>query len=160
MKQSLTCPQCGGRVEKYRNPFPTVDIIIEISEGRKSKGIVLIERQNPPHGWALPGGFVDYAESTETAARREALEETGLSVELKSLLGVYSRPDRDPRFHTLTTVYAATAQGSPKAGSDADKARVFDPKDLPEPICFDHAQIIEHYLAWKRGERSAAPCQE
>jgi ADP-ribose pyrophosphatase YjhB (NUDIX family) len=147
-------------VEKYKNPFPTVDIIIEISEDNQDKGIVLIERQNPPHGWALPGGFVDYGESTETAARREALEETGLTVKLEALLGVYSRPDRDPRFHTLTSVYIASAQGRPKAGSDADNARIFKAMSLPEPICFDHGQILEHYLAWKRGQRSAAPCQK
>ncbi len=104
---------------KYRNPVPTVDIIIETP-----KGIVLIERRNPPHGWAIPGGFVDYGETLEDAARREAKEETSLDVELKNLLYVYSNPSRDPRQHTVSTVFIAKAKGTPKAADDAKNLRV------------------------------------
>ena len=94
---------------KYRNPFPTVDIIIEILDGRRRPGVVLIERRNPPLGWALPGGFVDYGETLEAAAIREAREETSLDVELIGQLGTYSDPSRDPRFHTVSTVFLARA---------------------------------------------------
>src|SRR3989304_1636029 len=99
-----TCPDCGTAVPP-KNPFPTVDIIIEI----EGKGIVLIRRKNPPYGWAIPGGFVDYGESIENAAVREALEETSLKVELLRQFHVYSSPDRDPRFHTISTVFTARA---------------------------------------------------
>ena len=101
----------------FRNPAPTVDIIIEIGEA-----IVLIERKNPPPGWALPGGFVDYGESFEDAARREALEETGLEVQLLRQLHTYSHPDRDARRHTASTVFIATASGVPLAADDAKDA--------------------------------------
>ena len=130
----------------YRNPLPTVDIIIEV-EG----GIVLIERRNPPFGWAIPGGFVDYGESVETCAVREASEETSLDVHLTDLLYVYSRPDRDPRHHTLTTVFLATAEGQPVAADDAKAAGVFGPESLPEPLVFDHAAILEDYFQYKSG---------
>ena len=107
-------------MEKYRNPFPTVDVIIELEPWRARPGpVVLIYRKNHPQGWALPGGFIDWGESAEQAAVREAREETGLEVSLTSLLGVYSKPDRDPRFHTLTTVFTARAGGVPVAGDDA-----------------------------------------
>jgi len=135
-----------------RNPYPTVDIIIELPGG-----IVLVRRKNPPPGWALPGGFVDYGESLEHAARREAREETGLDVRLERLLGVYSEPDRDPRFHTASTVYVASASGTPRGGDDAAEARVFDPADLPEPMAFDHADIIADYLEMLRTGRTPAP---
>jgi ADP-ribose pyrophosphatase YjhB (NUDIX family) len=147
-------------VEKYRNPFPTVDVIIELAQGDDPAAIVLVRRQNDPQGWALPGGFVDYGESVEAAARREALEETGLCVELLALLGVYSAPGRAPRFHTLTTVFAARAKGRPKAGDDAAKVGLFPAGDLPAPLCFDHARILAHYRAWRRGERPASPVAE
>ena len=126
---------------QYRNPFPTVDIIIEV-EG----GIVLIKRKNPPPGWAIPGGFVDYGESVEAAAVREAKEETGLEVKLVSLLGVYSDPRRDPRSHTISTVFVATAQGVPVADDDAADAGVFTQSNLPEEIAFDHRKILEDYF--------------
>ena len=135
-----------------RNPFPTVDIIIELQGG-----IVLVRRKNPPLGWALPGGFVDYGESLESAARREAREETGLDVVLTKLLGVYSDPGRDPRFHTSSTVYVASASGTPLGGDDAAEARVFDPQDLPEPVAFDHAGIIEDYLEMLRTGKPPGP---
>lgn len=130
----------------YRNPLPTVDIIIEVKGG-----IVLIERKNPPHGWAIPGGFVDYGESVEACAVREAREETCLNVRLKDLLYVYSRPDRDPRHHTLTTVFIATAHGNPVAGDDARLAGIFDHRSLPDHLVFDHASILADYSRYRDG---------
>jgi ADP-ribose pyrophosphatase YjhB (NUDIX family) len=127
--------------QPFRNPLPTVDIIIEVKGG-----IVLIERKNPPYGWAIPGGFVDYGESVEDCAVREAREETGLDVRLKDLLYVYSRPDRDPRHHTLTTVFIATADGLPVAADDASAAGVFSNGALPAPLAFDHADILADYF--------------
>lgn len=160
MKRHLSCPQCGADVVAYQNPFPTVDIIIDASgPGSRGREIVLIERKNPPPGWALPGGFVDYGEQIERAAVREAKEETGLDVTLLALLGVYSRPERDPRFHTQTTVFAARASGRPRAGDDAAKAMCFRLDALPGPLCFDHALIIEDYRQWLAGLRPGAPVQ-
>lgn len=124
----------------YRNPVPTVDVIIEVGGG-----IVLINRRNPPHGWALPGGFVDYGETLEHAAVREAREETGLDVTLLRQLHTYSDPARDPRQHTISTVFVATAQGEPQGGDDAREARVFPLDGLPAQLCFDHRAIIEDY---------------
>ncbi len=137
---TLNCPSCGTAVKQYRNPFPTVDIIIEI-EGR----IVLIERKNPPKGWALPGGFVDYGETLESAAIREAKEETGLDIYDLRLLGCYSDPKRDSRMHTITTVYIAKGEGAPQAADDAAELALFLPQELPSPLCFDHARIIDDY---------------
>jgi ADP-ribose pyrophosphatase YjhB (NUDIX family) len=134
---------------KYRNPIPTVDIIIEISTVEKS-GIILIERRNPPFGWALPGGFVDYGESLEQAATREALEETSLNVHLISQFHSYSDPSRDPRQHTITTVYIASATGIPKAADDAVNLDIFDENHLPGPIVFDHQLIIQDYFQYKK----------
>jgi len=128
-------------MSEYRNPFPTVDIIIEV-EG----GIVLIERKNPPHGWAIPGGFVDYGETVEAAAVREAKEETSLDVKLTRLLGVYSDPSRDPRSHTISTVYVAIADGQPVAADDAADAGVFTENTLPENVVFDHREILRDYF--------------
>ena len=141
-KDELSCPHCGKVVEKYRNPFPTVDIIIELEK----HGIVLIKRKNPPYGWALPGGFVDYGESLESAALREAREETGLDVELLYQLGAYSDPERDPRHHTISVVFVARATGEPKAADDAEDVGVFDPNSLPEQLAFDHAKILQDYF--------------
>ncbi len=126
----------------YRNPLPTVDVIIE-SEG---KGIVLVERKNPPFGWALPGGFVNYGESLEEAAMREAGEETGLQVELLRQFHTYSDPKRDPRLHTITTVYIGRAQGKPKASDDAKGVGIFPKDSLPSKMAFDHRRILEDYL--------------
>ena len=126
----------------HRNPIPTVDIIIEC-EG----GIVLIKRKNPPHGWALPGGFVNYAESLETAALREAKEETGLDISLTRQLHTYSDPGRDPRHHSITTVYIAQANGKLRPGDDAGEAAIFRRENLPEPIVFDHRKILEDYFS-------------
>lgn len=160
MKKDLRCPQCGATVETYRNPTPTVDIIIELHGNTEPGPVVLIQRKNPPLGWAIPGGFVDYGESVEKAARREAKEETGLDVELLAQIGVYSRPDRDPRQHTQTTVFAARATGHPKAGDDAGQAKAYAIDALPAPLCFDHGRILSHYRAWRLGLRPAAPVLE
>lgn len=130
-----------------KTPLLTVDIIIELS--RPDTQIVLIERRNPPLGWALPGGFVDVGESVEAAARREAKEETGLDVELYHLLGCYSDPARDPRFHTASIVYLATAEGDPVAGDDAANCQCYSINRLPSRLAFDHDQILHDYLALK-----------
>lgn len=127
--------------EGYRQPFVTVDVIIEYDGG-----IVLIERKNPPEGWALPGGFVDYGESLESAAVREAKEETGLDIELIRQFHTYSEPDRDPRHHTITTVFIAQGKGILRSGDDARKAAVFRKDALPERIAFDHKRILNDYF--------------
>lgn len=132
----------------YRNPTPTVDIIIELID-RPARPIILIERKNPPHGWAIPGGFVDYGESVETAARREAKEEIGLDVTLVEQFYVYSDPHRDPRQHTLSVVFLATATGEPKAADDAKTLDVFEPWRIPKNLCFDHDRILRDYLQFR-----------
>lgn len=142
MKDQLLCPHCGKIVEKHRNPFPTVDIIIEMEKG----GIVLISRKNPPFGWAIPGGFVDYGESLESAAIREAREETSLGVELLYQLGAYSDPSRDPRHHTISVVFVGRAAGRPKASDDAVEAGIFYRESIPEHLAFDHEKILKDYF--------------
>ncbi len=137
-----------GRPE---TPPLAADILIELAD-RPGRPIVLIERRNPPRGWAIPGGFVDLGETVEQAAVREAREETGLDVTLTALLGCYSRPDRDPRGHTVSLVYVAEARGTPVAADDAREVVVCDPADPPRPLAFDHATILEHYRALRRGE--------
>ncbi|MBF2002127.1 MAG: NUDIX hydrolase [Synechococcales cyanobacterium C42_A2020_086] len=132
----------------YRNPVPTVDIIIELVD-RPQRPIVLIERRHPPYGWALPGGFVDYGESVETAAQREAQEETNLQVELIEQFQVYSDPNRDPRQHTLSVVFLATAQGNPTAQDDAKDLGIFELWQLPSPLCFDHDRILRDYRHYR-----------
>lgn len=136
------CPQCGYTTQRHRNPVPTVDIIIEYQD----RGLVLIERANPPHGWALPGGFVDYGESLEAAALREAREETGLTVTLLGQFHTYSDPGRDPRQHTITTVYVAQGFGTPQAADDARTLAIFAPDRLPPILAFDHRRILLDYL--------------
>ena len=136
-----------------RNPYPTVDVVIERGGGR----VILARRRNPPFGWALPGGFIDYGESVEDAARREALEETGLTVRLTGLLGVYSAPDRDPRHHTMSVVYLARADGqAPEAGDDAAEVGDFGLSELPE-LAFDHARILADYEAFRAGRGFPEP---
>ena len=130
-------------------PVPTVDVIIEVGDR-----IALIRRKHPPPGWAIPGGFIDAGEQAQDAGVREALEETGLRVTLTHLLGVYSDPARDPRRHTISTVYIGTAEGTPSGGDDAAEARLFSADDLPSPLAFDHARILADYFRFKRtGER-------
>ncbi|MFH1218882.1 MAG: NUDIX hydrolase [Candidatus Eisenbacteria bacterium] len=141
------CPGCGGAWPR-RNPLLTVDIIIVIGEG-PDRGIVLIKRKNPPAGWALPGGFVDYGETVEEAAVREAHEETGLRVELARQFHMYSAPTRDPRGHTVSVVFVATATGEPAGGDDASLAKAFPLDALPSDMAFDHRRIIRDYLEGK-----------
>ena len=128
-------------IMRHRNPIPTVDIIIEISDD-----IVLIKRKNPPYGWAIPGGFIDYGESAEDAARREAEEETGLDIEDLRQFHTYSDPNRDPRHHTISVVFTAKAKGKPQARDDAAGIGAFTKDTLPEPLAFDHAHILQDYF--------------
>jgi len=121
-----------------RQPRPTVDTVILLPGER----VVLVWRKNEPHGWALPGGFVDEGEPLEAAAAREAREETGLAVVLEEQFHAYSDPGRDRRFHTISTVFIARASGEPTGGDDAALARAFPWGELPSPICFDHAEIL------------------
>jgi len=127
---------------KIKTPLLTVDIIIRIGD---KEHVVLIRRKNPPHGWAIPGGFVDVGETVEQAAVREALEETTLNVTLQELLGVYSDPRRDPRGHTVSVVFLADAEGMPRGADDAREARIFEISALPMPLAFDHAGILSDY---------------
>jgi len=145
----MRCPHCQKNIEP-RNPVPTVDIIIEINDS-----IVLIERKNPPPGWALPGGFVDYGESFETAARREAREETGLDLISLVQFRTYSDPGRDSRMHTASTVFIGTASGKPEGADDALRAELFNKDNLP-PLAFDHARILADYYRFK--ENPATSC--
>lgn len=135
---------------EYKNPKPTVDAIIELPGNR----IVLIRRKNPPLGWALPGGFVDEGEPLDRACVREAKEETGLDVELLEQFFTYSDPRRDPRRHTISTVYLARANGTPKGADDAAEAQAFSVDALPKDLCFDHGEILGDYLRYRStGER-------
>ncbi len=141
-KKTIQCPRCNAEIEVYQNPILTVDIIIEI----ESKGVVLIKRKNPPHGWAIPGGFVDYGESLEQAAIREAKEETNLEVKLVKQFHTYSDPNRDPRHHSVSTVYIAKAEGIPQAKDDALEIGIFNESNLPDQIAFDHRSILRDYF--------------
>ncbi len=134
-------------MQKPVTPLLTVDIIIEMID-KPERPIVLIERRYPPPGWALPGGFVDVGETLEQAAVREAKEETSLDVELLSLLGCYSDPERDVRGHTASAVYVATASGKPQACDDAANLSLFDAAQCP-PLAFDHALILQDYLRYR-----------
>jgi len=140
VKTSIPCPKCGYPVEIYRNPLLTIDVIIRLQDG-----IVLIERKNPPYGWALPGGFVDYGESLEAAAAREAREETGLELEELRQFNAYSAPERDPRHHTVSVVFTAKGCGVPSAADDASRLQVFPLDQLPVELAFDHGQILADY---------------
>lgn len=153
-RATINCPLCMGEIQIYKNPAPTVDAIIYDPE----LGILLIERRFEPLGWALPGGFVDYAETLEHATIREAKEETGLDVEIKALVGVYSNPLRDPRRHTITTAFWCKCLNfnTLQAGDDAGKAKFFPLNKLPEKIVFDHQVIIQDFLNVMKGKNHAA----
>lgn len=141
-KRTIQCPKCKEEIEVYLNPIPTVDIIIEID----SKGVVLIKRKNPPYGWAIPGGFVDYGESLEEAALREAKEETNLDVKLLRQFHTYSDPKRDQRHHSISTAYIAKGKGIPQAKDDAIEIGIFNESNLPSQIAFDHRSILNDYF--------------
>ncbi len=130
------CPHCG----RYPQPRLTVDVIIAYAGG-----IVLVERRNPPFGWAMPGGFVDEGESCEAAARREAREETGLALERLRQFHTYSDPGRDPRHHSVSVVFTAQGHGELAAGDDARRVAVYGPAALPD-LVFDHGAIISDYF--------------
>lgn len=136
-------------MSKPKTPLLTVDIIIEMID-REQHPIVLIERRSEPYGWALPGGFVDVGETVEHAAMREAREETSLDVTLKALLGCYSDPERDPRGHTVSVVYVATASGELHAADDARNIDLFSVQTLPENLAFDHGLILADYLHYRK----------
>jgi len=142
-------------VTEFRNPKPTVDMLIELASAPGA--LVFIERKNPPPGFALPGGFVDEGEWLADAAVREAKEETGLDVEITELFHVYSDPARDPRQHTVSTVFIGRARGTPVGGDDAARAVVCAPEALPGPLAFDHARIVADYVEYRRsGKRPPA----
>jgi ADP-ribose pyrophosphatase YjhB (NUDIX family) len=154
MKDYLMCPNCGKKVVVYRNPYPTVDVIIELPSG-----IVLIKRKNPPFGWALPGGFINYGESAEVAAVREALEEVSLKVRLKYIHGVYSDPRRDPRHHSISIVFVGEAEGEPVAKDDAAEVGIFTEESLPSPIVFDHKKILKDYFRRLKKPEDSVICK-
>lgn len=157
MKKQVLCPHCHKPYSRYLNPTPTTDVLIYHPE----KGIVIIKRKNEPHGFALPGGFIDDGEQAEKAAIREMLEETGLEVELTGLLGVYSNPHRDPRQHTLSVVFVGMAKNPDaiRGGDDAVTARYYPLDQLPEPLAFDHARIIADFSSYLNGNRQLAPVE-
>ncbi len=140
-------------MNKYKNPIPTVDLIIEMQGENSLQGIVLIKRKYPPYGWALPGGFVDYGETLEQAAVREAKEETSLDVQLVCQMHTYSDPHRDPRKHTISTVFIARAKGKPVAQDDALEIGIFTRENLNFPLAFDHQKILEDYFKRKSSKK-------
>jgi ADP-ribose pyrophosphatase YjhB (NUDIX family) len=139
-------------MKRCNHPLLTVDIIIQCNGG-----IVLINRKNPPYGWAIPGGFVDYNETIEHAAIREAKEETSLDVKLLEQFYTYSDPSRDPRGHTISTVFIAEADGEPRAQDDAKECKIFPLNALPDALAFDHSRIINDYLIFKRTGKRPEP---
>ncbi len=134
-------------VKEIKTPYLAVDAVLRLWEGERFKGVVLIERLFPPYGMALPGGFVEVGETVESAVLREVKEETGLSARINRLLGVYSSPQRDPRFHVVSVVFVCDAKGEPVAGDDAKKVRVYNLEDIPlDLLVFDHKSILLDYM--------------
>lgn len=152
----LLCPHCGDLLDRYDQPRLTVDAVVIDAAGR----VLLIERKNPPSGWALPGGFVEAEETLETAAARELLEETGLVARGLIQFHTYSAPERDPRHHTVSAIYLAQAAGRPRAGDDAARAKFFPFDRLPKQIAFDHREVladIRRFLETGRRPGEAPP---
>lgn len=147
MGERLVCPHCQAVLDDWKQPKLTVDVLVEDDDRR----VLLILRKNPPHGWAIPGGFVDYGETLEAAAVRELREETGIEVVLTAQFHTYSEPTRDPRHHTVTTVFLGRGVGEPRAGDDALEARYFSLDALPEPLAFDHAAVLNDLREFRRG---------
>lgn len=129
--------------KQQKLPRLAVDAIINFQPG-----LVLVERKKPPHGWALPGGFVEYGETVEQAVAREVGEETGLDFVDFEQWRVFSAPGRDPRGHTISLCFTGTGKGKPRAGSDAGAVKIFPFDDLPQ-LAFDHRKVIELYLSRK-----------
>ena len=147
MAKQRVCLPAGTLTVAIKTPFITADGIVEIYREEKLQGIVLIDRLNPPHGTALPGGFMDIGETIEACLKREMSEEIGLDVEIIKLLGLYSDPKRDPRFHTVSAVYVCRAFSTPVAGDDAKSTKVVSLEALKnEHFVFDHQQIVSDYL--------------
>ena len=142
-------------MSEWKNPTPTVDILIELADHPGT--LVFIERKHEPVGFALPGGFVDEGEYLADAAVREAKEETTLDVELGELVHVYSDPKRDPRKHTVSTVFIGRARGTPQGADDAARTLVCTPEALPGPLVFDHAVIVADYFTYKRTGKRPPP---
>ena len=144
-----TCAQCGTVIKTWQRPAVTVDMLILLDSR-----LVLVSRRNEPLGWALPGGYVDYGERLESAARREAMEETRLTLLDLEQFHTYSDPDRDARQHSVSTVFLARAEGTPVAGDDAAEVRLFDLADVPHPLAFDHSRMVRDLEAFLRtGQR-------
>lgn len=143
-----SCRSCGSVVRTWQRPAVTVDLLLRY-HGR----IVLVYRRNDPVNWALPGGYVDYGEPLEAAARREALEETNLELEELEQFHTYSDPERDTRQHSITTVFLATGRGELRAGDDAEKVALFDPSEAPHPLAFDHSRMVRDFEAYLREGR-------
>lgn len=146
MGERLVCPHCAKTLDEWKQPKLTVDVIVENAAGH----VLLVDRKNPPHGWAIPGGFVDYGETLETAAVREIREETGLEVTLTAQFHTYSDPRRDPRHHTVTTVFLGQADGEPAGADDALEARFFPLASLPSPLAFDHRDVLRDFERFRR----------
>ncbi|MGR3319795.1 MAG: NUDIX domain-containing protein [Candidatus Anammoxibacter sp.] len=145
----MKCPKCSTEISKYHNPFLTVDILIECVTPNGEQGLVLIHRKNIPKVWAIPGGFVEYGESVEDAACREALEETSLKIDLVRQFHCYSDPRRDPRQHNISVVFVARSSGIPIAADDANGIGLYNKENLPDELGFDHRAILDDFFTNK-----------